>query len=376
MKITEIRTYPVHAGRQNLLFVVVHTADGRYGVGEAGLPARVRAVAAAVEHLTPLLLGEDATRVEHLWQVMFRGAHFPAQRVSTSALAAIDIALWDLRGKRLGVPVYELLGGKVRDRVHAHTQVRPGLDAAAAVREAVAEGWRALRWGLPDDDGVIEPQRAIRQALDTLAAARAEAGDEVELILDVHTRLRPAEAVRLCRLVEPHRPYFVEDPLRSENLDSYRRLRACTAVPIAAGARLSSKWELRTLLEEGLIDVARVDLGIAGGLTEAVKIAAGCETRGIDVAVRNRVGPVATAASAHFSLAITPVVTQELLNRPGTLVPDVVAEQPVRLDHGDLHVTDAPGLGVTFDPEAALTHPYQEQILPQLRRPDGSYANW
>lgn len=376
MKITDVRSHLVNDGRRNYQFVTVHTADGHCGIGEAGLSGRELAVAGAIEHFKPLLIGADAARVEHLWQVMFRGGFFPAQRVQGAAIAAIDLALWDLRGKRLGVAVYELLGGTVREYIPAYTALK-GPDRVAAAKEALDLGWRAVRWELAaSEHGVMRPSEAIKQAVREVAEIRSEIGDGIELIIDAHTRLRPREAIALCRELEPYRPFFVEDPLRVENLESYRHLRQHTPVPIAAGEQMASKWEFKTLLNDQLIDIARIDLCIAGGLTEAVKIAAACETNQVDIAVHNPLGPVSTAACAHFSIAMTPSIIQEQPSMPGETLTDIFPEQPVRFDNGNLHLTGAPGLGVTFDPEAAAKHPYQEWTVPQLRRPDGSYTNW
>ncbi len=379
MKIRNIEAFPVWGGFRNFLFVVVDTDEGISGVGEAGLTGRELAVMGALEHFKPLLLGQDPFRIEHLWQVLFRGGFFPAERVLSSALSAIDIALWDIKGKALGVPVYELLGGRVRDRVVCYPHnVGHGPDIESLVescRQSVEEGWKFVRWGLPQQGEILEPAWAIRQGLRQLEAVRKAIGDEIEICFDVHTRLDPADAIQFCRAAAAYRPFFIEDPIRCENPQSYRLLRQQTQVPLAAGEQFSSKWEFRQLIEEDLIDYARVDLCIVGGITEAKKIAGWCETHYIKLAVHNPLGPVSTAACLHLNLACSNFGVQEQPRRPGTMLTDVVPGQ-VEWEDGYLLPPQRPGLGIEFDREAARRSPFQMRELPHLRRLDGSFTNW
>ena len=273
MKITDVTVFPVKDFR-TYLYVIVDTDAGLYGVGEAGLTGRELDVAGALEHFKPLLIGQDPFRTEHLWQLLFRGGFFPAQNILTAAISAVDIALWDIKGKALGVPVYQLLGGKARDKVavYCHCTGATVPDLVESARKSVADGWKFLRWGLAHHPGeVFEPRPAVDLAIQEFEAVRAAVGDEIELCFDVHTRLNLPDAVRLCRAVEPYRPYFIEDPLRSENPDSFKTLRPRVGVPLAAGEQFSSKWEFRQLIEEEWIDFCRLDLCICGGLTEAKK---------------------------------------------------------------------------------------------------------
>jgi galactonate dehydratase len=382
MKITNIETFAVFNGARNNLFVTVDTDDGIDGVGESGLSGRELAVIGAIEHFKPLLIGQDATRIEHLWQTLFRGGFFPANRVIGSAISAIDIALWDIAGKALGVPTHRLLGGLVRDRVvcYPHAQVPGEADDVDALVENcqkhVAEGWKFLRWGLPQQPGdVLEPRLAVRAALRTLEAVREAVGDDVELCLDVHTRLDLPDAVRLCRESEQYRPFFMEDPLRAENPHLYRRLREQTGVPIAAGEQWAGKWEFREVIEEDLIDYCRVDLCIAGGLTEARKIAGWCETHAIKLVTHNPLGPVSTAACLQLNVATSNVAVQEQPRRPGTTFTDVVPVQ-VEWENGYLLPPTRPGLGIVFDRDAARRNPFQMVEPAHLHREDGSFTNW
>ncbi len=379
MKITHIEAYPVWGGFRNFLFVVVDTDEGIHGVGEAGITGRELAVMGAIEHFKPLLIGQDPFRTEHLWQTLFRGGFFPAQRILTAAISAIDIALWDIKGKALGVPIYELLGGRVRDRVVCYphnvghdTEVTPLVESCLKTKE---EGWKFVRWGLPQDGDILEPRRAVLAAIRQFQAVREAVGDEIEIVFDVHTRLDLPDAVWLCQEVEPFRPFFIEDPLRCENPDAFKTLRPRTRVPLAAGEQFSSKWEFRQLIEEEWIDYARVDLCIVGGFTEAKKIAGWCETHYIKLAVHNPLGPVSTAACLQLNLAVPNFGVQEQPQRPGTMLTDVVPTQPTWED-GYLLPSPRPGLGIEFDREAARRHPFRMTEPPHLRRLDGSVTNW
>ncbi|MCW5851597.1 MAG: mandelate racemase/muconate lactonizing enzyme family protein [Anaerolineae bacterium] len=381
MKITTIETYPIwdEPRGRNFLFVVVDTDQGIYGVGESGLTGRELAVIGAIEHFKPLLIGQDAGRIEHLWQLLFRGGFFPAQRVLGAAISAIDIALWDIKGKALGAPIYDLLGGRVRDRVVCYPHnVGHQMDIPSLVESCLQtkeEGWKFVRWGLPQAGDLIEPRQSVRAAIRQFEAVRQAVGDEVDLCFDVHTRLDLADAVWLCQAVEPFEPYFIEDPLRSENPDSFKTLRPRTRVPLAAGEQFSSKWEFRQLVEDELIDYARLDLCLVGGFTEGRKIAGWCETHYIKVAVHNPLGPVASAACLQFNLATSNFGVQEQPRRTGTLLTDVVPVQPVWED-GYLLPPTTPGLGIEFDREAARAHTFQVHEPPHLRRLDGSFTNW
>ena len=376
MKITAVKAYPISEWR-TFLFIVVETDEGITGLGEAGLTGQERAMVGAVDSLRDMLIGEDPFRIEHLWQTMFRGSFFPAQRVISSAIAGIDMALWDIKGKALNVPVYELLGGRVRDKVVCYPHIG-GATVDALVEDAerhVADGWRFVRWGISGEGEILEPRRAVRKAVAEFAALRSALGDDVELCIDVHTRLDPSDAVTLCREVEQYRPYFIEDPLRAENYDAYRMLRARTGVPIAAGEHYSSKWEFRQVVEEDLIDYARIDIAICSGLTEARKIASWCETHAIRLAVHNPIGPVSTSACLHLNLATSNFGVMELPRRPNVSLPDLVLHQPEWKD-GHLLPPDRPGLGIELDQSVLVKYPYEPKALGRLRREDGSFTNW
>lgn len=381
MKITNVEPYPVwdEARGRNFLFVIIDTDEGIYGIGESGITGRELAVIGAIDHLRPLLVGQDPGRIEHLWQLMWRGGFFPAEGILSSAISAIDIALWDLKGKALGVPIYELLGGRVRDKVVCYphnvghsSEVGPLVESCLAT---TAAGWKFVRWGLPQDGQVLEPRQAVLTALKQFQAVREAVGDTIEICFDVHTRLDLPDALWLCQEVEQYRPFFVEDPLRSENPDSFKTLRPRTTVPLAAGEQFSSKWQFRQLVEEEWIDYARIDLCIVGGITEARKIAGWCETHYIKLALHNPLGPVSSAACLQLNLATSNFGVQEQPRRPDETLSDVVPVQPVWED-GYLLPPTGPGLGLEFDREAAKKYPFQTRELHHLRRLDGSFTNW
>jgi galactonate dehydratase len=379
MKITGIETFPVSDERKSYLFVVVDTDEGIYGVGEGGISSRIMAIKGAIDHFRPLLIGQDPFRIEHIWQMLFRGGFFPAQRILSSAISAIDIALWDIKGKALNVPVYELLGGRVRDKVVCYPHNRGGLTVEPLIESSLQTkeaGWKFIRFSLsPDADGVLEPRRSILAAIKQFHAVREAVGDEIEITFDVHTRLDLPDVLWLCKQIESTRPFFIEDPLRSENPDSFKTLRQRTTVPLAAGEQFSSKWEFRQMIEAEWIDYARIDVCIAGGISESRKIAGWCETHYIKLALHNPLGPVSTAACLQLDLATSNFGVQELPRMPGQTLPDLFPVQ-VEWQDGYLLPPTRPGLGIEFDREAAKNYPYQMYPSTHLRREDGSFTNW
>jgi len=370
MRITDVTCHQV----DRYLFVRVVTDKGLIGLGESGLTSRPLAVRGAVEQLRPLLLDMDPMRTEHIWQTLSRGGFFPHGKTLGAAIAAIDIALWDIKGKAFDVPVYTLMGGKVRDKVVCYPHCNTN-DLMASAQAHVDAGWKFLRWGLPIQGDKIDPTKSVHLAIQQFADIRQRFGDEIELCFDIHTRLNPSEAVYLCNAVEPYRPFFMEDPLRSESPQAFHRLRERTNVPLAAGEQFASKWDFRELIDHDLIDYARIDLCICAGLTEALKIAGWCEGHYIDTAVHNPLGPVSTAACTHFNLAVSNMGVQEQPRRPETMLSDIVHSELVWED-GFILAPDAPGLGVELDLEAADKAPQQPRRFTMLHRNDGAFANW
>jgi galactonate dehydratase len=384
VKITDIKTFLVHdqerPGR-NYTFVKIYTDEGFTGLGEAGINGKELALKGLIDTYRPILVGMDPARIEHIWQTLWRGQFFRGGHVHSATVAAIDLALWDLRGKALGVPVYELLGGRTRDyaRCYCHVQ-RTGIDDMVEYAKArVAEGWQFVRFGAGEgraevDDGIFEQTAALRWTVEAFGALRDALGPEVEICVDAHQRTTPAYAVQLGRELAPMRPFFIEDPLRAENASEFAYLRSHISVPIATGEQLASKWEWQVLIEQDLIDYCRVDLCICGGLTESRKIAGWCETHYIEQVPHNPLGPVSTAACLHFDLSTPLFAVQELTWRPGVL--EGVVTTDMHLEGGNLYSGGSPGLGVDLDEEAALALPFQLPGLRILRREDGSVSDW
>ena len=377
MKITNVTAYPVSDGK-DALFVVVDTDAGISGVGEAGATPQMLAIATYVEsHFKPFLLGEDPFRIEHLWQRMFRGGFFPGGNVVSSAVSAVDIALWDIKGQALSVPVYELLGGRARDRVVCYPHNGGGTIEALveSCLRTKEQGWKFVRFSPNTAGNLFEPARAVRESIKMVEAVREALGEEIEICFDVHTRLDPADVIRFCRAVEPYHPFFIEDPIRSENAASFHHLRRHVSVPLAAGEQYASKWEFRELIENDLIDYARTDLCIVGGITEAKKVAGWAETHYIKLATHNPLGPVSSAACLALNLASNNVGVMEQPQQPGTALTNVVPVQ-MTWEDGYLLPPERPGLGVVFDREAAARLPCRPVPRDHLHREDGSFTNW
>lgn len=383
MKVTELKTFCFHGDGRKYFIVKVDTDAGISGLGEVGIGHWGGAVDQAVRHLADVVVGADPFATERLWQQMFRGSFFPADKVYGCAISAIDIALWDIKGKAVEMPVYKLLGGPVRDKVvcYPHAQGSNLDELVANCRRHVADGWKFLRWHLPTAmrdgvEGVLEPTEAVALAVQHMAAVRDAVGDNVHICLDVHTRLDTAHTVDLCTRLAPYRPFFIEDPLRSENPGSYRTLARHVSLPIAAGEQWTSKWAFREVIEEELINYARIDLGIVGGLTEALKIAHWCETHYIDIVPHNPLGPVSAAAGVALCMATTNVGVQEMPQAPGTFATDLFPRQ-VAWQDGYARCLDVPGLGVEFNEALAQSQPAPlNGWPPQLVRPDGAFTNW
>jgi galactonate dehydratase len=392
VKITDVKTFLVHdreRPERNYTFVKVYTDEGLTGLGEAGINGKELALQGLVETYRPILVGMDPSRIEHIWQTLWRGQFFRGGHVHSAAVAAIDLALWDLRGKALGAPVYDLLGGRTRDHVrcYCHVQRSPGSggprdaieDMVAYAREQVTDGWRFVRFGAGEGNqavagGTYEQADALRWTVEAFGALRDALGPEVEICVDFHQRTTPAYAIQLARELAPMRPFFVEDPLRAENVAEFAYLRSQIPVPIATGEQLPSKWDFRELIERDLVDYCRVDLCICGGLTESRKLAGWCETHYIEQVPHNPLGPVSTAACLHFDLSTPLFAVQELTWRPGVLG-DVV-HTDMRLEGGNLFSGGSPGLGVELDEEAAKALPFQLPGLRILHREDGSVSDW
>lgn len=373
MIITDLKVFPV----QQFVYVKILTDEGIYGVGEASLSGRSLAVVEALGHLRPLLVGQDATRIEHIWQDIFRGTFWRGGPVLQSALAGIDIALWDLAGKALGVPTYRLLGGASRDKVlvYRHVGGQTPEELVDNSQRLLQEGWRVLRI-CPADvlDSGFDLKQAVSCGIRYFATLREAIGNEVEVIYEVHTRLTPTRAIELCNGIAEYHPFFVEDPIRSENPGSFATLRAHTSVPLATGEQLHTKWEFRELIEQELIDYLRVDICHTGGITEGKKIAAMGEIHYQELACHYTGSPVSTAAMLHLNISVPNCAVQEYGPHSGWI--NDVIQHDLKIEDGYLLRSEAPGLGIDLNEEAAASHPHVPGEPPHWRRPDGSVQDW
>jgi galactonate dehydratase len=386
MKITDIKTFPVWVGSRNQLIVKVETDDGIYGWGESGLSGREMAVVGAIRHYREFLLGKDPRRIGALWQEMYRSQYFEGGRVLTAAIAAIDIALHDIVGKCLGVPVYQLLGGKQRDFVpcFATTGAPMGPKLIEDTQLLLSKGWNVIRTvpGHPDtgsDRNLWEPRQSVGLTATWLTKLREAVGPDPVLGIDYHHRLSVAEAASFCQRMPGGVLDFLEEPIRDESPEAYAALRQMTGVPFAIGEEFSSKWQFLPYIERGLTNFARIDVCNVGGLTEAMKVAGWAEAHYIDLMPHNPLGPVCTAATVHLAAAVANFAWLEVRVSPteeaGFYDEDLFPVQP-RLQGDRFPVPDAPGLGVELNEELAVKGEFRFWEAPHLHRSDGSVTNW
>ena len=361
MKIVDVRVHTTWGDPRNWVFVKIVTDKGLHGWGEATLEGYEQTVAARVRELGAQLIGEDALAVEHHWQRIYRHAFWRGGSVANTALSGLDQALWDLRGKAWGVPVYALLGGPVRDSIRLYTHVGiydPGQLEVDATRD-LADGYTAMKTGAWQSDTKLPEHRLIEAFAERVARLRQLVGPDVDLMIDNHGRSRASSAARLMHALAPSRLFWLEEPTPPDDLDALARLRQDQPLmDLAAGERLYSKWDFAPLIERRLVDVIQPDLSHAGGISECKKIAACAETRYIQVAPHNPQGPVSTAAAAHLGMAIPNFLILEYVRSSSRdrVLRDPMREawQPVR---GCLRVPDLPGLGLDVDEEALAASP-------------------
>ena len=384
MKITKITSLPIQDEKGKVYFIVrVDTDKGIHGLGEVGIPSQGKAIAKAIEHLSEIAVGADPWETERLWQVMFRSSFFPADKVYSCAISAIDIALWDIKGKSVNMPVYKLLGGPYRDKVicYPHTQGETLNEFLSICEDHLNKGWKFLRWHQPTqlenfESNILEPRKSIKYAVEIMSEVRKQFGYEPEITFDVHTRLDPPEVIQMCRDMESLKPFFIEDPIRSENPGSYETIRNKINLPIAAGEQWATKWSFREVIEKELIDYARIDLCIVGGITEALKITHWAETHYINIVPHNPLGPVSAAACIALCMASSNVGVQEMPKAPGTYARDLFPQQ-IEWKDGYSWSPDTPGLGVDINMDIAETMRVNPTgFSPQLKREDGSFTNW
>jgi mannonate dehydratase len=388
---------------RNFVTLRIETKDGVTGIGDATLNGRELSVASYLcDHVVPLLIGRDAHRIEDLWQYLYRGAYWRRGPVTMTAIAAVDMALWDIKGKAAGLPVYQLLGGAARDSVMAYGHAN-GATIEEAVERALeyqALGYKAIRlqsgvpglastYGVSKDRFFYEPadadlptenlwstEKYLRSVPDLFAAAREALGWDVHLLHDVHHRLKPIEAARLGKDLEPYRPFWLEDAVVADNQDSFRLVRRHTTTPLAVGEIFNSVWDAKQLIQEQLIDYIRATVVHAGGITHLRRIAAFADMFNVRTGCHGAtdLSPVAMAAALHFDLSVPNFGIQEYMRH--TEETDSVFPHAYRFADGALHPGEAPGLGVEIDEDLADRYPYKRAYLPVNRLEDGSMHDW
>ena len=402
MKITSARVIVTCPGR-NFVTLKIQTEDGAYGIGDATLNGREKAVVAYLEdHVVPTLIGRDARRIEDIWQFLYRGAYWRRGPVTMRAIAAVDTALWDLKGKTLGVPLYDLLGGKSREgvMVYGHANGDDIGRTADEVQRYLELGYRAVRAqsGVPGVKGAYgvgrgqmfyEPADAALpsetvwstpQYLDhtpkLFDALRERFGFGPHLLHDVHHRLTPLEAAQLGKSLEPHRLFWLEDVTPAENQEGFRLVRQHTTTPLAVGEVFNTLWDCKDLIQEQLIDYIRATVVGAGGLTHLRRIADFASVWQVRTGCHGAtdLSPVTMGAALHFdSWAPNFGIQEYMRHTPET---DAVFPHAYRFEAGLLYPGDAPGHGVDIDEALAARFPYEPKQLPVARLEDGTMWNW
>jgi len=401
-KIVSAKVIVTCPGR-NFVTLKIETADGVTGVGDATLNGRELSVASYLtDHIVPLLIGRDAHRIEDTWQYLYRGAYWRRGPVTMSAISAVDMALWDIKAKVAGLPLYQLLGGASREGVlvycHANGKTIDEVLEQAASYQAM--GYKAIRlqsgipglastYGVSKDKLFYEPadadiptenvwstEKYLRFAPSLFEKARAKLGPDVHLLHDVHHRLTPIEAARLGKDLEPYRLFWLEDAVPAENQEAFRLIRQHTTTPLAVGEVFNSIWDCKQLIEEQLIDYIRATVVHAGGITHLRRIAALADLYNVRTGCHGAtdLSPVCMSAALHFDISIPNFGIQEWMHH--TKETDEVFQRTYSFSDGMLHPGEVPGLGVEIDEKLAAKFPYKRAFLPVNRLEDGSMYNW
>jgi len=400
MKITNVIPYPIWIGSRNQLLVKIETDSDVFGWGESGLSARELGVSGIIEHYKDIIVGMDPFEIGKVWQRLYRSQYFEGGRTLTAAISAIDLALYDIKGKALGVPVYELIGGKQRDIVptFATTSAPPGQEMIDQAKKLIKSGWQAFRLSMSSDGGsgefesiytksrqlqndelIFEPRESLNKTAEWLVKARDELGSEVVLGVDLHHRFSVAEAASFCNKLPSGTLDFVEEPIRDETPSAYEALRKMTNIPFAIGEEFSSKWQFVPYIENDLTQFARVDICNVGGITESLKVAGWCESHYIDMMPHNPLGPVCTAASIHFGVSIPNFAwleTRESASENAGFSNDEIIKIDHKMENAMFKVADTPGLGISVNEEILKESKFKKWDPPQLKRTDGSVTNW
>ena len=382
MKITKLSTYRL---APRWMFLKIETDEGVSGWGEPVIEGRARTVQAAVDELSEYVVGQDPSRINDIWQTLYRGGFYRGGPILMSAIAGIDQALWDIKGKVLGAPVYALLGGLVRDRMKMYSWVggdRPA-DVISNIRKLQAIGFDTFKLNGCEEMGLIDNSRTVDAAVAVVAEIRAEFGNTIEFGLDFHGRVAAPMARVLIKELEPYRPLFIEEPVLAEQAEYYSRLAEMTHIPIAAGERMFSRFDFKRVLVNGGISIVQPDLSHAGGITECHKIAAMAEAFDVGFAPHCPLGPLALASCLHVDFVARNAVFQEQsmgihYNHGAELLDYVLNREDFQFHDGYMLPPTKPGLGVEIN-EALVEE--RSKTAPDWRNPvwrhaDGAVAEW
>ncbi|MBT3344727.1 MAG: galactonate dehydratase [Gemmatimonadetes bacterium] len=380
MKITRLDILTADAGKP-YVFVRLHTDEGISGIGEPSCIGKENAVIGAVRDLEPFLIGADPFAIERLWNHMYRTVIWRGGPILMAALSGVEHALWDIKARALGVPVWQLLGGRVRDRVEAYAWIHGG-EPTSYVEDAarrLEEGFRTVKFTPFEPTGLGVDVAHARRVEARVAAVREAVGDEIGIAIDVHGLLNPVNAIEMARRIAPYGILFYEEPVLPEYTDAMARVRSEGGIPVATGERIHTRYEYRELLVKGAVDVIQADIGNAGGILELYKIAAMAETFYVSMAPHNPWSPLSTAISLHLDAVVPNFLIQEV---PTTLAHPHRArllhqqiETPV---DGYFDIPDQPGWGVDLDDEFIAAHPWEPSSRPTPTpslRPDGGLAH-
>ena len=367
IKITKLETFLV---KPRWLFLKVHTDVGLVGLGEPITEGRALTCATAVQEIAPYLVGKDPRRVVHHWQAIYRHAFYRGGPILTSALSGIDQALWDIKGKALGVPIYELLGGPTRDKVRVYAHA----GSPDRIRQKLKEGFTAFKCGPSKKRPArfVEDRDFVRRVADGFGALREAAGDEADIGIDFHGAISPATAKILIKAIEPFQPMFVEEPVQCQNVDVMAEIARSTHLPIATGERIFTKWGFRELLEKRAAVILQPDLCHAGGITEGRIIAGMAEAYYAAVAPHNPLGPISLAAGVQLAASIPNFLCQEQVS-----LGEGYLKKPFEVEKGYLKLPTGPGLGIELDEEAMkdkIGHNWTNREL--YDEDDGSVLDW
>jgi galactonate dehydratase len=379
VKITRVESFAVEGPVSDLCFAKVHTDEpGLYGWGEGSLPGKCRAVAAAVDELESLLVGMDPMAIERCWQRMYRHSYWRGGSILTSSISAVDIALWDLKGKALGKPVCDLLGGPVRDRIWAYANLGLSTDPSmlrARAQAAIYLGYSAVKFYPLPAVAPLEGPGAYAQVARCCEAVRNEIGADGTFCLDFHGRCSPNVAVQMEAAIRHTRPLWIEEPVPSETVSGLKRCIDQFVTPLATGERMVTRWGFREVLERGLADVLQPDAANAGGISEMMKIAAMCELYGVAFAPHNPNGPVQGAASVHIAASAPAFSILEHRHDCEDAFSAFADPVPTCSPDGWMEVPRSPGLGIDLDADWLRAHPATLWGMESFR-PDGSIGDW